>query len=149
MSAATTFESAPAPLGPNGRFPGLSSQVNPVKVMRRCRRVAYICAGVGAGLAMLALLGWMLDKSGWHILGRMFSAFDFDLDREIELIPMGLDTASFFLIVAGSICVYARGADKRQSRYVVLAASALVLVYGSWRITDFFLNHYHLLDQGL
>src|SRR5262245_51818304 len=89
---------------------GLSSQVNPVKLIARCRRVAIICAAVGATLALSALLGWALEKSGWPIIGRMLSALDFSLeDRTIHLIPMGFDTAAFFLIIAGAVYIYAQG----------------------------------------
>lgn len=150
MSGLSPFEKTAAPRDLTAPYAGLSSQVNPVKVIARCRRVAVICAYIGAALALSALLGWALEKSGWPTVGRIFSALDFDLkERTVHLIPMGFDTAAFFLIIAGALNIYAQGNLSRSSRLLLLVASCLVVVYGSARIADFVLKYYHLLGRDL
>src|SRR5262249_21141217 len=138
MSGHPPFEKTAEARDLTAPYAGLSSQVNPVKLIARCRRVAVICACIGAALALSALLGWGLEKSGWPIVGRIFSALDFDVgDRTIELIPMGFDTAAFFLIIAGAVYIYAQGNLSRSSRMLLIVAASLVVVYGSARIADF------------
>ena len=90
----------------------------------RSPRVPEICAGIAAGIALLALLGWV---SGVRFLAGELGTY----------IPMAPSTALAFLLLSGALFIFVRLPVLRLGRLFELTAVSIVLLIGLLVLAQF------------
>ncbi|MBF0550939.1 MAG: PAS domain S-box protein, partial [Deltaproteobacteria bacterium] len=87
-------------------------------------RVAPVCALITAGMALIALTGWVLDVS---ILNKF----------SMEYIPMAPSTALAFLIFSCALFAHSHGPSRRIGSSIVLPTAVLILAWSMLILTQF------------
>ena len=108
------------------RFPKLKLPLRTIllQVPEKSPRVTQFCAGIAAGIALLALLGWV---SGVRFLAGQLGTY----------IPMAPSTALAFLLLSGVLFRFAHLPVLRLSRRFALIAVSIVLLVGLFVLVQF------------
>ena len=83
------------------------------------RRIGQVSAGITAGIALLAIAGWVLNR--W-ILAQV----------RAEYIPMAPSTALGFLLLAGAVGLHGDGPIPRVRRWFSMATGILVCLFAAF-----------------
>ena len=88
------------------------------------QRLPQICAAITGGIAVLALIGWLVNV---RLLAGQWGTY----------VPMAPSSALAFLLLGGALFIYARGPNQRSSRILVLAAVSIVSLLGLLALVQF------------